>query len=254
VKVTLVPSAIGNDAQNQYLSSYVVNEAVAIDAGSIGLFHSPREQERIRDIFLTHTHLDHVASLPMFLENVFDESKDCVTLHASAPVIDSLQRDFFNDRIWPDFIGMSASGQQFLRLSTLEANKPVVVAGLRVTPVPVSHVVPTMGFVIEDATSAVVIATDTRPTEEIWQRANLTPRLKAVFLDAAFPNELAWLADVSGHLTPALFAQEAKKLARSVLMIAVHLKARYYVQVARQLLALGIPNLEIGQYGRTYEL
>jgi ribonuclease BN (tRNA processing enzyme) len=254
VKVTLVPSAIGSNAQNQYLSSYVVNEVVAIDAGSIGLFHSPREQERIRDVFLTHTHLDHLASLPMFLENVFDESKDCVTLHASASVLESLQRDFFNDRIWPDFIGMSASGQHFLRLSTLEANKPVVVAGLRVTPVTVSHVVPTMGFVIEDATSAVVIATDTRPTEEIWQRANLTPQLKAVFLDAAFPNELAWLADVSGHLTPALFAQEAKKLARSVPMIAVHLKARYYVEVVRQLLALGIPNLEIGQYGKTYEL
>jgi cAMP phosphodiesterase len=253
VKVTLVPSAIGGDAQNQYLSCYVVNDAVAIDAGSIGFFHSPREQEPIRDIFLTHTHLDHIASLPMFLENVFDERGDGVTLHASAPVLDALQRDLFNDRIWPDFIAMSEPGQRFLRLSMLEPNKPVQVAGLRVTPVPVNHVVPTMGFLIEDATSAVVIATDTRPTEEIWQRANLAPHLKAVFLDAAFPNELTWLADASGHLTPALFALEARKLARSVPMIAVHLKARYYAQVTRELLALGMPNLQVGQYGQTYE-
>jgi len=241
-----------NRRQRQYLTSYLLNDTVAIDAGSLGLFHTPQEQAKVRNVLLTHTHIDHIASLAIFVENAYDGKPDPVTVHGSADVLDCLQKDLFNDRVWPDFIGMTSPKTPFMRTGLLEAGKTVEFDGLRITPVPVNHVVPTFGFVVEDKTSAIVIATDTGPTEEIWHRANATPNLKAVFLEATFPSNMQWLADVSKHLTPATFLTETRKLRRQVPVLVMHIKARFHEVVVNELQALGLPNLEIVEYGKTY--
>jgi ribonuclease BN (tRNA processing enzyme) len=238
--------------QLQFLSSYLLNESVAIDAGSLGFFHTPAEQARIRHVLITHTHIDHIASLPIFVENAYEGKRDCVTIHGSTAVLDCIRRDVFNDRVWPDFLAMSTPEAPFLKLETLEAHKTVELEGLRFTPVPVNHVVPTFGFLVEGDGAAVVVASDTGPTDELWVRANATPNLKAVFLEATFPNAMTWLANASKHLTPAQFAAEARKLSVPAALIAVHIKARFHDQVVKELLALGLPNVEIGQFGKPY--
>jgi ribonuclease BN (tRNA processing enzyme) len=176
-----------------------------------------------------------------------------VTIHGSAAVLDSCQRDLFNDRIWPDFIALSQGDKPFLRLSRLEAGQTIELEGLCITVAALDHVVPTVGYLIADGNSSIAFVSDTGPTEEIWRLANAQTNLKAVFLEATFPNEMAWLADVSKHLTPATFATEVRKLSRPVPLIAIHLKARYRNQVAAQLQALNLPNLEIGRFDVAYE-
>ena len=113
-------------------------------------------------------------------------------------------------------------------------------------------VVPTDGFIIEDANSAIAIVSDTGPTSEIWRRAGMTAHLQAVFLEATFPELMGWLADVTRHLTPAMFAAEVQKLGRPARIIAVHIKPRFQEQVIRELLELKIPGLEIGRAGHPY--
>src|SRR5205823_12507757 len=84
MKVMLVPSAL-TAGPRQYLTAFLVGDSVAIDAGSLGFYGSPAEQARIRHVFLTHTHLDHIASLPIFLENVSqDDGAHCPTVYAPA--------------------------------------------------------------------------------------------------------------------------------------------------------------------------
>ena len=255
MKVTLVPSSVSPEeaSQVQFLTSYLLGDSLAIDAGCIGLFQTPREQARIKHVLLTHTHMDHIASLPTFLENVYDTGQDCVTIHASEAVLESLRHDLFNDRVWPDFIAMSARGVPFLKLATLHPGQPVELEGLRITPVSVNHVVPTLGFLIEDQTAAIVIPSDTGPTEEIWQRANQLPNLKAVFLETCFPNAMAEVAARAEHLTPATFASEVCKITRPVALIAMHIKPLYYAQVVQELVALGLPNLTMARFGIPYE-
>jgi ribonuclease BN (tRNA processing enzyme) len=254
VKVTLVPSSVGSDATGtyQYLSSYLLNDTVAIDAGSLGFFQCPKKQGRVKHVFVSHSHLDHIASLPIFLENAYDGSADCVTVHGSDAVLDCLRRDIMNDRVWPDFVRLSVQQAPFLKLDTLIPGQAVAVGDLRVTPVPVNHVVPTMGFLVEDKAAAIAFSSDTGPTEEIWRRANILPNLKVVFLEVTFPSSLAWLADESKHLTTATSAQEVRKLKPGVQIIAVHIKPRYCDEVVRELRALAIANLSIGKLGETY--
>lgn len=255
MKITLVPSAVPapGTSPNQYLTSYVVDNCVAIDAGAIGFFQGPAEQAAIRHIFLSHSHIDHLASLPIFLDNIADLSQAPVDLHASEFVQQCLRRDLFNGRLWPNFLEITHNHKAFVNLHTIQNGQPVEVEGLRITPVAVHHVVPTLGFIIEDRAAAIVIASDTGPTEEIWERARQTPNLKAVFLEASFPDSLGRLADISMHLTPAGFVCEMQKLRLPVPFFAVHIKPHFRAQVMRDLLAHQLSSLEIAQFGTSYE-
>ena len=54
-------------------------------------------------------------------------------------------------------------GTPFVVLRKIESGQSVEVESLRITAVAVNHVVPTLGFIIEDRSAAVVIPSDTRP-------------------------------------------------------------------------------------------
>ena len=102
-------NADGHPDRHQFLSSILVNDTIALDAGCLGLYHSPQEQARVRHVLLSHSHIDHLASLPIFVENAYEGKTDCVHIYGSAAVLDSCQRDLFNDRLqeWEDFYNFS---------------------------------------------------------------------------------------------------------------------------------------------------
>jgi ribonuclease BN (tRNA processing enzyme) len=255
LKITLLPSSTGPAGaaeRFQFLTSFLINDTVAIDAGSIGFFQGPRDQALVKHIFLSHTHIDHIASLPIFLENVYEGKTDCVTVYGSDSVLECLQKDVFNDRVWADFIGLSRTQAPFLKLERLSPGTPLEVESLRITPVRVDHTVPTLGFLVEDGQATVIIPGDTGPTEEIWQRANAAANLKAVFLEASFPDEMAGLAEASKHLTPATFHRELQKLRGPLAVIAVHIKPRYRETILEQLQRLNLTDLRIGEHCTPY--
>ena len=121
-----------------------------------------------------------------------------------------------------------------------------------ITPVAVDHVVPTFGYIVEDERSAVVLCPDTGPTERIWEVARDRPNLEAVFLGAAFPEDMEEMARISAHLVPSQFRREIAKLGRSVDVVAVHIKPRYRKQIIRELEGLGLDSLEIGTSDKEY--
>ena len=193
MKIELVPSTVspGEARRGSFLSTYLIDDVIAIDAGGLGLLGDLSAQFRIRDVFLTHGHIDHIASLPIFLETVFQSSDRCVTLHASAATLDSLRKDIFNGRVWPDFIEMSQKGLPFVEVKVLEPGHHIDVAGVRFTPIAVDHVVPTLGFLVESDGTTVAIPSDTGPTESFWRAAGAAADLKGVFLEASFPNAMS---------------------------------------------------------------
>lgn len=253
MQVTLLPSATSPRHRGlQYLTSFLINDNVAIDGGSLGVFATPARQGRVRHVFLTHTHADHLATLPMFLINILGTRDGDITIHGARDVLDCLKRDLFNGRVWPDVERLAVAGPPHLKFNEVRPGRKISAAELDITPVAVDHAVPTIGYIIRDERAAVVIPSDTGPTEAIWERARREPKWKAVFLEATVPNAMAELAQQAGHLTPRAFGEEARKIPPTVRLIAVHLHPSYHGRVARELKALGLPNVEIGRPGKRY--
>jgi len=252
MRIELLPSS-EPPSDRQFLVSYLVNETVAIDAGSTGLLADLERQQRVAHVFITHQHIDHIATLPILLENVYEPGPKSIEVLAAAEVLTFLHDDLFNGRIWPDFLALSTPADPFLITTPLAAGRTIERAGLQVTPIPVSHAVPTLGLLVDDGRTAVAFPSDTGPTAEFWERLAACDRLQAVFLEVSFPNRLAGLAEVSGHHCTASFAAEITKLDRPVRWIVVHRKPRYADEIAAEIAALGRPDVELIQPGLVYE-
>jgi mRNA degradation ribonuclease J1/J2 len=107
MNIIILGSSDQDAARRQYVSSYLINGSVAIDAGCLGFHGSPADQEAVRHLFLTHAHADHVTSLPIYLENVWTPGPDCPILYGSRETLDMVRRHIFNDEVWPDFVALS---------------------------------------------------------------------------------------------------------------------------------------------------
>jgi cAMP phosphodiesterase len=250
-----LPSTAGRDSQYQALTSFVVNDRIAVDGGSIGFALTPDEMSGVRHVVVTHAHSDHTASLPIFVAEAYTLLQEPIIIYGTSEVVDALKSFVFNDTIWPDFqkIPLPDGSGPTIEFRLIEPRATSHIAGLDVTPIPVNHVVPTVGLIVEDHSAAVVFTSDTYVTDEIWEAARRVERLKAVFVDVSFPDELAGLAAASKHLTPELIALELEKLDRDVNVYAVHIKPTNREDVIRQLKLLNGRPVSVGEINRVYE-
>jgi len=253
MRIKILASSVEDSSRRQYVTSYLIDGTVAIDAGCIGFWGSPREQEAIKHVFLTHAHTDHTASLPILVENAWTPAGNCLRIYGGSETLDDVQNHIFNNRMWPDFIAISKTMPPFLHLCPIEAEVPVEADGLKIMPVLVNHVVPTFGYVVSDGQSAVIFGGDSGPTERLWEIAHQTAGLSAVFMEACFPNSMTRLAEVSLHMTPEMFGREVAKVPAGIKVVAVHIKVRYRDQVIRELHDLHLPSLEIGECETAYD-
>jgi ribonuclease BN (tRNA processing enzyme) len=229
----------GGEANGERLTGLLVNGCVAIDAGSITGALTVEEQVKIQHVFISHSHLDHICTLPFFTKNIFGQTHDAVEIHALPETLDVLRRHLFNDELWPDFSVIPSPNDPTIRYTDIEAERAYPVCGLRITPIRVNHLVPCVGFKVEDDKDAFIFTSDTAETDRIWEIANATPNLRLVIAEASFPNEQAWLAEASKHLTPARLGLELRKLRPQVPVRIYHLTPGERGTMLPQLQALG---------------
>lgn len=251
MRIRILASSPDGAAGGQPLISFLVGAGLAIDGGCLGLHAGPAGAGP-HDVFLTHAHLDHVATLPLYIEDLYDRGIGPVRIYGAAGTLDDLRRHFFNERIWVDDARLHDAERPWVELHAVEAESPVNVNGLRVTPVPVHHTVPTYGYVVDDGHAVVAFGADSGPTERIWEVARATGRLRAAFIECSFPDAHAELARRTGHLTPGLLRAEAGKLPADVKVFAVHLKPRFRERITEEL-ARGA-QVTVGMPGREYEV
>ena len=257
MKIQLLPSTFADDGsakQEQRLTCYLIDDLVAIDAGSIALSVTDEQRAVVRDIIVTHPHMDHIASLPIYIDDLFGFLKNPIRIHATQEVIELLERDVFNWTVYPRFSELRNEHGPVMEYVPFETGVEFRVAHLSVTAVNVNHIVPTVGMIVSDGQRTIAFSSDTAETEEFWELVNRTPRIDALLIEASFPNSMAQLADASRHFTPDSLKQELRKLDHNGIdILTVHLKPAYRERVVEELKALGIPELEVMEAGRVYE-
>lgn len=258
MKIQLLPSTFDSDgctAAEQRLTCYVIDDRVAIDAGSLAFAITDAQRHTVRDILVTHPHMDHIASLPIYVDDLFGLLKEPIRIHATAEVIELLERDVFNWTVYPRFAELENEFGPVMQYVPFREGEPFQIAHLTVTAVQVNHIVPTVGLVVSDGEKTFAFSSDTYETAEIWELVNQTPKIDALLIEASFPNDMGQLAEVSRHFTPETMARELKKLdpKHQPDILVVHIKPTYRQAVVDELLALKMPKLRVMEPGVVYE-
>ncbi|HEY8560805.1 MAG TPA: 3',5'-cyclic-nucleotide phosphodiesterase [Pyrinomonadaceae bacterium] len=256
MKFQLLPSTFderGRASKRQHLPCFVVDDLIAFDAGSLAMATTDVQKKQIRDVVLSHAHLDHIAGLPLYIDDLFATVKRPIQIHATAEVIEILERDIFNWSIYPRFSELRNEYGVVLEYRPFEVENEFKVKHLTVKAVNVNHKVPSVGFIVSDERSGFALTSDTAAVSRFWDVINETENLSAVLVECAFPNELSDLACNSHHLTPRVLERELQKLKQNCPIYVVNIKPMYVEQVSRQIDELAIANLEILEVGKVYE-
>ncbi len=247
---TLLQLATGPHTCNT--CSFLLNETLLLDAGTVASKLSLHEQRQIRHIILSHLHFDHIKGLPMLADNLSEQMDAPIVLAGLPEVLQGLRRHIFNTDVYPDFFRIPTPERPTFTSSYLKPGTAYSFSDVTITPVLVNHTVPTTGFIVQDRSSAFVYSGDTYSTDELWHEAKQIPHLKTAFIECSYPNSMMDLARISKHLTPALLMQELRKLDRDDISVyAYHLKPAYKDQILRELRELSIPGLTVLEEDQT---
>ncbi len=257
MKLQLLPSTFdekGCASVRQHLSCFVVDNCVAIDAGSLAMAATSEQREKIRDVILTHAHLDHIAGLPLFIDDLFANLTEPVRIFATEEVIEVIERDIFNWSVYPSFSELTNENGAVLEYNLFQDGKEFLVKHLRVKAIKVNHKVPATGFLVSDDKATFALSGDTAEMDGFWEVINAEKNLAALLVECSFPNELEELAHVSHHLTPKTLQKELKKFKQKFCPIyVINIKPMYFNEVVRQIGELNIENLKIFNVGQVYE-
>jgi len=214
---------IGGDSRT---TSMILDQDIVIDAGTGVGDLSVTQLTQIDHVFVTHSHLDHVTSLPFLLDTVSPFRDRPVTLYATRATLDILRTHLFNWKLWPDFSVIPDSTRPALRFQSMEVGETVELNGRYITALPAVHVVPAVGYRLDSGEASLVYTGDTTTNDALWIEVNRIPNLRHLIIETALSDRERDLAVISKHLCPALLADELAKLALTPEVYISHLKPR----------------------------
>jgi ribonuclease BN (tRNA processing enzyme) len=202
----------------------LLDQDVLIDAGTGVGDLSLAEMCVIDHVFVTHSHLDHIACLPLLIDSVGFMRDKPLTIHATDETLAILKQNIFNWEIWPDFSQIPSLHQPILRYERIALGETVDMGGRMITPLPANHVVPAVGFHISSGKTSLAFSGDTTTCDALWEAINRIENLEYLIVETAFSNAEKELAIVSKHLCPSLLAEELCKLKLNPKIYITHLK------------------------------
>ncbi|MCJ7663160.1 MAG: MBL fold metallo-hydrolase, partial [Desulfobacterales bacterium] len=99
---------------------FLINGSVMLDAGSIVSTLSLEEQRGVQDIFITHSHLDHIKDIFFLSNNLLEDKGRTIKIYSTAAILESLKRHFINGIICPDFTSIPLGDGYVLGFETIQ--------------------------------------------------------------------------------------------------------------------------------------
>lgn len=188
-------------------TSFLIDSDVLVDAGTGVGDLTLQEMARIEHVLLTHSHLDHVASLPLMIDAIASQLTKPVQVHALPGTIAALKTHIFNNVIWPDFSRIPTAQNPFISFHELQVGETLVITGKHIEVLPAVHTVPAAGYAITAGKGCWVFTGDTERNPAFWRRINQM-NVAALVIETAFSNREKDLAKRSLHLSPNALADE----------------------------------------------
>ena len=224
MKVRILGCSGGIGGRHLRTTSMLVDHDILIDAGTGVADLSLAELAMIDHVFITHSHLDHIASLPLMIDSVADMRDKPVIIHATEATLEILQNHIFNWAIWPDFSEISVREVAVMQYQAIRVGQKLHLGERTITAVPAEHTVPAVGYHLDSGAGSLVFTGDTTTNDSFWPVLNKIANLRYLIIETAFSNQEKRLAVMSKHLCPSMLGEELAKLEREAMVYVTHLK------------------------------
>ena len=241
----------GAEFPGHFPPGFLVDGKILFDAGTLNNVLDIKNQLKVKDIFITHAHMDHVREIPFLADNlIIGGRRHGVNIFSIPPVIRAIKNNLLNSKLWPDMTVLPNAHDAVVRLIAIQAEKTLHVKDYTITPYRVTHSVPAVGYLVEDRKKRRFFYTgDTGPTDATWRRLG-KKQIHCLIIEVSFPNRMEEVAITTGHLTPALFQGELLKIKIPPERIYItHLKPQFYRTIKAELQKMRIKNLTLLKEG-----
>lgn len=222
--------AYGTKSKGFGTTSFSLNEKNVIDAGN--LLDSLEESSiEIDNIWLTHSHLDHISDIAYILDNYFALRTKTLNVIALPETIQAIKENFLNDSIWPDFsvIPMYNSKKMVLKYTEIELGREYEIgSGESIKAFETDHNVASCGYIYKKDEKAVLITADTYSLDSMIYEIEKDESITTAVVECSFPSSMKKLAIESKHLTPELLFSKLEKLKRDDIKLYInHIKPTF---------------------------
>jgi 3',5'-cyclic-nucleotide phosphodiesterase len=230
-----------------------VDQDILLDAGT-GLASLDVDQlSEINHVFITHSHLDHVAGLALMVDAVLGKRNGAITVYATAPVIAALKKHLFNWVLWPDFSTIPDEADPVMRWQEIAYGDSIRLGDRVITPVPVNHTAGSSGYWIRNERDGFLFTGDMGATPALWPMVAHEKLLSKVIVDCSFTNADQELAEKSRHFCPATLLEEVQALPEAVDILIYHLKPGQEDAIMQELQRDGSRRFAAVSCGDVYE-
>jgi cAMP phosphodiesterase len=236
--------------------SFLLDEKILFDAGSITNVLDEGAQSKIEYIFVTHAHLDHIKGIPFLADNIIvGNMRHKVTIMSIPPVINTIKKHLLNSSVWPDFTAIPHPEDAILNLVKLKNDKPIRINDYTITPYEVNHTVSAVGYLVEDKKKRRFFYTgDIGRSGKTWEKIG-DRQIHCLIIDVSFPNNMEDVAIRTGHLTPHLLKEELLKVQHMPEFIYItHLKPQHFKTIKTELDRLKMKKLRLLRDGDTIRI
>ncbi len=216
----------------------MIDDDILMDAGTGVGDLTLQEMQGLKHIFLTHSHLDHVCTIPLLIDTLFECLTEPLNIYGRKETIDALKEHVFNWTLWPDFSELPNKKTAVMKYHIMEEGDQVRVSDRTVCMVKVNHAVPGVAYHVTNSESSLCYSGDTTTNDALWQCINSKDTLSLLVIECAFPNENEVLAGLAKHYCPNTLAEDLKKMKGSPQIAITHLKPGGEEATKRQLQAL----------------
>lgn len=202
-----------------------VEDRVLVDVGTGVGSLDLTQMSALTDVFLTHSHLDHVCGLAFLADNRLGRhAPQTLRVHAPAETVQALRSHMFNWVLWADFEKLPDVRHPVLQLEPMAVGSSLLVEGVSFRSFPSPHTVPAVGYAMASPTGCLAFTGDTYAGPPMWEALNALPRLDLLMIEVAFPDELADVGAASQHLTPTRLGEQLRMLRHRPELLLSHPK------------------------------
>ncbi len=191
----------GNIIGEYRSTAFLINDSILLDAGTVTEALNENQLKKIKQIIVTHTHIDHIKGIFPFVDELVMLGDYVVDLISVKQVLEIISQDLFNNRIWPDLTMIPSEKKAILKLREIQLEKTTQIDSLNIKPILMTHTVYTVGYIVREADRGFMFTADTGPTKRFWEVAREEKGIEFIIADVSFPNRLEKFAKISGHMT-----------------------------------------------------